>query len=544
MADKVVTRFAPSPTGYLHVGGARTALFNWLVAKKSGGQFILRIEDTDVKRNTPTAAKQVMEDMRWLGILWDQGPEVGGENGPYLQSERRDIYDKYLKQLLNEGKAYYCFDTSEELEAMREKATREKRANLYPRPEKFPTEEDAENAKAQGRDVTVRFAVPQDEEIVVQDIIRGEVKFPAGEFGDFIIQKSDGFPTYHFAVVVDDELMGVTHVIRGQEHLMNTPLHQWLQKGLGFRVPEYAHMSVTVSEGGGKLSKRERPKTLKLAINSMQQVDYEELAKAGGISVEDVEGYLKGKLVPDMPAIDAIAEHLGVHLPEINVVDFLKSGYLPETMINFLALLGWNPGDDREVMSIDELIEAFDMSRLTKSNSFFDRKKLLSFNTEHISRMDGEKLVGHFRRYLDVIESPVRGADDETLLKIIKMNEGARTLEQIETKSRFAFVSNDGIEYDAKAVKKVLKGDGVEMLKIVRGLLAGLREITEQSIEDALRNLAEEKGVGLGKVAQPLRVAICGNTVSPPIFDSVKMLGMENVLARIDLTLRKYEGQV
>ena len=544
MADKVVTRFAPSPTGYLHVGGARTALFNWLVAKKTGGQFLLRIEDTDVKRNTPTAAKQVMEDLKWLGINWDEGPEVGGPNGPYLQSERRDIYDKYMGQLLDEGKAYYCFDTPEELAEMRDKAAKQKKALVYNRPEKFPTDEDVEKAKAEGRPVTVRFAVQQDDDIIINDIIRGEVRFPAGEFGDFIIQKSDGFPTYHFAVVVDDELMGVTHVIRGQEHLMNTPLHQSLQKALGFRIPNYAHMSVTVSEGGGKLSKRERPKVLKLAINSMQQVDYEELAKIGGIGIEDVEGYLKGKQVPDMPAIDAIAEHLGVHLPEINVVDFLKSGYLPETLINFLALLGWNPGDDREVMSVEEIIEAFDMSRLTKSNSLFDRKKLVSFNTEHISKMDDEKLVSHLKRYLKIVESPVLNADDELLVKIIKMNEGARTLEQIETKTRFAFVPNEGIEYDKKAVKKVLKGDGIQMLKLVRALLEGLQEVTEESIETALRNLAEEKGVGLGKVAQPLRVAICGNTVSPPIFDSVKMLGMENVLKRIDLTLDKYSEQV
>ena len=540
MSEQVVTRFAPSPTGYLHVGGGRTALFNWLLAKKTGGQFILRIEDTDVKRNTPTAAQQVMDDLRWLGIEWDQGPGVEGPNGPYYQSERRDIYDKYLRQLLDEGKAYYCFDTPEELEAMREKAAKARQALVYHRPENFPTQADVEKAIAEGRPVTVRCVVPQDEEIRIDDLIRGQVTFPPGEFGDFIIQKSDGFPTYHFAVVVDDELMGVTHVIRGQEHLMNTPLHQSLQKALGFRIPKYAHMSVTVSEGGGKLSKRERPKALKLAINSMQQVDMEELAKVGSIPVEDVEQYLTGKLVPDMPAIDAIAEHLGIHLPEINLVDFIRSGYLPEAMVNFLALLGWNPGDDREVMSVEELIEAFDISRLTKSNSLFDRKKLLSFNTEHIAKMDGEKLVAHFKRYLQIVDSPVQRADDDLLLAIIKMNEGARTLEQIETKTRFAFVPNDGIEYDEKAVRKVLKGDGIDMLKLVRDLLAGLSEITAESIEEALRNLAEQKGVGLGKVAQPLRVAICGNTVSPPIFDSVNMLGMDNVLKRIDLTLEKF----
>lgn len=212
----VITRFAPSPTGYLHVGGARTALFNWLWARHTGGKFILRIEDTDIKRNTPTATQQVIDDLRWLGIVWDEGPEVGGPNGPYLQSQRkqRGIYKKYINQLLDEGKAYYCFDTPEELEAMREKVyppeagKTQKKNLLYPRPKKFPDESDAKKAKADGRPVTVRFTAPQDEDIIIQDIVRGEVRFAAGEISDFIILKSDGFPTYNFACVVDDYLAG------------------------------------------------------------------------------------------------------------------------------------------------------------------------------------------------------------------------------------------------------------------------------------------------------------------------------------------------
>jgi len=270
----VVTRFAPSPTGYLHVGGARTALFNWLWARRTGGIFILRIEDTDQKRNTPTAIQQVTDDLRWLGINWDQGPQVDGPNAPYLQSQRRDIYDKYIKQLLDEKKAYYCFDTPEELDELRKEAEVQKKGFIYPRPEKLPSSEEAEQARAQSRPVTVRFAVPQDEPIVVQDIVRGEVTFAADEIGDFIIQKSDGFPTYNFACVVDDYLMKVTHVIRGQEHLMNTPAQQTLWKALGFGdLPKYAHMTVTVSDTGGKLSKRERPKALRKAIKAIQDID-------------------------------------------------------------------------------------------------------------------------------------------------------------------------------------------------------------------------------------------------------------------------------
>jgi len=359
----VVTRFAPSPTGYLHIGGARTALFNWLWARRKGGTFILRIEDTDQKRNTPTATQQVMDDLRWLGINWDEGPEVGGPNGPYLQSQRMDIYDKHINKLLDERKAYYCFDTPEELDAFRKEAEAQKQAFSYSRPKEFPNKSDVEKAKAQGRDVTVRFAVPQDEPLVVEDIVRGEITFAAGEISDFIIQKSDGFPTYNFACVVDDYLMKITHVIRGQEHLMNTPGQQALWRALfgDTPPPKYAHMSVTVSDTGGKLSKRERPKALRKAIKTMQDIDFGKLAEVGNITPEQLDSFIKGKTMPDIPAIDAMAEYLGVALPEINIVDFFKSGYLPETMVNFLALLGWNPGDNREIMPVNELIDAFDL---------------------------------------------------------------------------------------------------------------------------------------------------------------------------------------
>jgi len=540
----LVTRFAPSPTGYLHIGGARTALFNWLYARHTGGKFILRIEDTDLRRNTPTAVQQVIKDLRWLGIDWDEGPEVGGPNGPYLQSQRRDIYDKYIRKLIDEKRAYYCFDSPEELDALRREASAKKKNFIYPRPKHLPDESDVRNAKAQGKPVTVRFAVPQDRPAVVQDIVRGEVSFAAGEFSDFIIQKSDGFPTYNFACVVDDYLMKITHIIRGQEHLMNTPGQQFLWQALGFGgLPKYAHMSVTVSEGGGKLSKRERPKALRKIIKVRGDIDLEKLADVAGISREEAKDFVANKAVPDMPAIDAMAEYLGVHLPEINVVDFLRSGYLPETMVNFLALLGWNPGDDREIMLCQELIDAFDVSRLTKANSLFDRKKLLSFNTEHIRLTPEDKLLAHFKDYLRTVRSPVGSADDELLKRIIKACEGARTLADIEHKSRFLFIANDKIEYDEKAVKKVLlKNDGLAILKIVRDKLTAMEQLTEGQIEDMLRSLAEEREVGLGRVAQPVRVAICGSTISPPIFDSVQMLGKENTLARIDITLKKFGG--
>jgi glutamyl-tRNA synthetase len=541
----VVTRFAPSPTGYLHVGGARTALFNWLFARRMGGKFILRIEDTDLKRNTPAAMQQVIDDLRWLGIEWDEGPEVGGPNGPYLQSQRRDSYDEYIRKLLDEQKAYYCFDTSEELDALRKEAEAQKKGFVYSRPEKFPDEKEVKKARTQGRSVTVRFAVPQDRAIVVEDIVRGEVTFAAGEIADFIIQKSDGFPTYSFACVVDDYLMKVTHVIRGQEHLMNTPGQQELWKALGFgELPKYAHMSVTVSDTGGKLSKRERPKVLCNAIKDIPDIDLEKLAEVGNITLEEVNDFVAGKTIPDMSSINTMAAHLGVHLPEINVVDFFKSGYLPEAMVNFLALLGWNPGDKREIMPLDELIAAFDITRLTKSHSLFDRRKLLAFNTEHIRMQSCEKVLTHFKDYLKVIKSPVAKADDKTLARIVELCAGARTLADIEHKSRFLFLDEDQIEYDEKAVKDVLlKNDGLIVLKTVRGRLAAMEQFTVENIEAVLRGLAEERQVGLGKIAQPLRVALCGGTISLPIFDAVQILGKEKTLKRIDNTLKIVEAK-
>ncbi|MHC4791557.1 MAG: glutamate--tRNA ligase [Planctomycetota bacterium] len=535
MSERAVTRFAPSPTGYLHVGGARTALFNWLFARKMGGVFILRIEDTDVKRNTPEAVQQVMEDLRWLGIEWDEGPEVGGPNGPYLQSQRRDIYNKYIKKLLDDKKAYHCFDTPEELDLMRKEAESQKKALMYRRPKDLPDAGDVKKAQAEGQPMTVRFAVPQGEPVVVKDVVRGEVIFDPDEISDFIIQKSDGFPTYNFACVVDDEHMGVTHVIRGQEHLMNTPCQQVLQDALGFSRPSYAHMSVTVSEGGGKLSKRERPKALRQIIKQKKDIDLERLAAAGDIGLHEMNSFLAGKAMPAVSSVEAMAEHLGISLPEINVVDFFKSGYLPEAMVSFLALLGWSPGGKREIMSLEELIDNFDLSRLTKANSLFDRKKLIAFNTEHVRMVSKDKLLQHFKDYLRAMGSPVISADDKKLARLLEINAGAKTLAQIEAKSRFLFVANEQIEYDEKAVKKVLlKGDGLAMLRVVRNRLSALEQFSVEDIENMLRSQAEERGVGLGAVAQPLRIAICGTTVSAPIFDSVEMLGKDNTLARID----------
>ncbi|UCC29124.1 MAG: glutamate--tRNA ligase, partial [Phycisphaerales bacterium] len=295
--ELVRVRFAPSPTGYLHIGGARTVLFNWLVARKAGGTFVLRIEDTDRTRHVEDSVRKILDDLCWLGFDWDEGPEIGGDYGPYFQSRRLDIYDRYLQQLLDSGNAYYALETPEQLQAMREAATAKEGGFRYPRPDPLPTIEQGLAARAEGRAVVMRFKMP-DEDITVSDEILGEVRLAADQHEDFVIQKGDGFPTYHLACVVDDELMEITHVLRGQEHLMNTPKHVALQRALGFAVPKYAHLPVIFNMDGSKMSKRDKDKAVKK----------------------------------------------GLPPPEIDVHDFRMAGYIPEAVVNFISLLGWSVG--------------------------------------------------------------------------------------------------------------------------------------------------------------------------------------------------------
>ncbi|MCH8969116.1 MAG: glutamate--tRNA ligase, partial [Planctomycetes bacterium] len=360
MTDPSVrVRFAPSPTGYLHVGGARTALFNWLLARKHGGQLVLRIEDTDQKREVGDSLPKILDDLRWLGLDWDEGPESGGgatgDSGPYFQSKRLDLYDKYCQQLLDSGDAYYAFDTPEELAAMREEAKRKKKTFKYPRPQTFATADDAERARADGKPAVVRFKMP-DHDITVIDTILGEVTLSKDDLEDFVIRKADGFPTYHFACVVDDELMKISHVLRGSEHLNNTPKHIAMQQALGFATPVYAHMPIIMNMSGSKMSKRDKEK--------------------------------------------AVAK--GEPPPEIDVHDFRAAGFLPEALLNFIALLGWSPGDDREHFTLDELVEAFTLERIGKTSAKFDRDKLLSFNTDWAAKLPSDRLLEAFRDYLQL----------------------------------------------------------------------------------------------------------------------------------------------
>ncbi len=539
--DAVRVRFAPSPTGYLHIGGARTVLFNWLLARKSGGSFILRIEDTDRTRHVPDSVRKILDDLRWLGMDWDEGPEVGGECGPYFQSERLDIYNSHLHRLLEAGDAYYALETPDELKAMREAAEREKRVFEYARPDPTPTVEQGLAARAAGRQVVVRFKMPETDITIVDDIL-GEVTLPAGRFEDFVIQKGDGFPTYHLACVVDDNLMKITHVLRGQEHLMNTPKHVALQRALGFTTPRYAHLPVIFNMDGSKMGKRDKEKALAR----------------------------------------------GEQPPEIDVHDFRTAGYLPEAVVNFISLLGWNPGDDREQFTLQELVTLFSLDRVGKANARFDRVKLLSFNTDWCARVSPQRLLEAFKDYLsrrlsrragtrtsaqaEARGSAICSSDDARLARLLRACKGFRTFPDVESKTRFLFTADESIEYQPKAVKKVLEkndGAGYAMLEHLLPKFEALTpsEWTAGVIEELLQSVCREgnapKGkepsgkepndkdpegkdpegkedlrptpspIKLGQVAQPVRVAITGTTVSPSIFESLELLGKPASMARI-----------
>ncbi len=485
---KVVTRFAPSPTGYLHIGGARTALFNWLFARKHNGKFILRIEDTDRSRSFEESTKKILEDLKWLGLNWDEGPEVDGPNGPYFQSQRLEIYKEYVNQLMEKGLAYKCFETPEELARKREIARKEGKP-LKCSCKELPPDVIKQYEK-ENRPFTIRFTMPE-EDIIVNDIILGEVRFGKDELEDFVIIKSDGFPTYHFAVVVDDYKMGVTHIIRGQEHLMNTPKHIALQRALGFPQPIYAHVPLIFNMDGSKMSKRDKEK----------------------------------------------AQKKGLPIPEIDVYDFRKSGYIPNALLNFIVLLGWSPGGDKEFMSVEEMIELFSLERINKSNAKFDREKLLAFNAHYIKTLPEEYLKELIREFLKENDYPLKQANDGQLSKVIELyRPRARTLKELCEMSAFFFV--DELTYDTKAVNKILKKEPApQVIDDMLSILPLIDNWCEKEIETVLAKYCEDKQIKFGKVAQPIRVAVSGSAVSPPLFETLTLLGKEKTINRLKYAL-------
>ncbi len=542
-AGPVRTRFAPSPTGHLHVGGARTALFCWAFARHHGGTFILRIEDTDQKRSSESSTRGLLESMRWLGLDWDEGPELegcgGGDHGPYFQSERRAHYDRFFQQLLDAGHAYRAFETPEELAAKRAEAQRRKQPYRYDRAALELPESTVKQYLDEGRPHVLRLKVP-DEEIRFHDVVRGDIALPAHELEDFVIRKADGFPTYHFAVVVDDELMEISHVLRGQEHLYNTPKHVALQRLLGFRTPVYAHLSLIFNPDGSKMSKRDKDKALRTfvvdhGIAEATAVDGETFSRWSGSKDHQLEH----------EQAEELARELGVRLPEVNVDDFRRSGYLPETLVNYLSLLGWSPGGDLEQFDPDVLVERFTLERLVKSPARFDRNKLLNFNLVRLQGLPVETFAERLRDYCrDLAPEFLEHLSDEGFRLMAEANhERSKTLADPLETSRFLIEPDDAIVYQSgKPVRKAMeKGEpcGWDHLERIRGVLEDQDDWSVAGLEAAVRADAEAHAGGkLGAIAQPLRIAVSGGTVSPPIFDVLALLGRDSVLARVDRFLQ------
>ena len=539
----VVTRFAPSPTGDLHVGGARTALFNWLLARRHGGQYLLRIEDTDRARSTESAVDALFRDLAWLGLDHDNAADVP------RQSNRVAEYDKLVDDLKNRGSAYDAYETRDELEAQRRAAAMRRQPYLYQRP--AYTDDQLRRFKDEGRTPAVRFKM-EVKPWSFDDVVLGPNQgVAADQVQDFVIRKTDGMPTYHFGVVVDDEAMNVTHVLRGQEHLLNTVQHVALMEALGYDRPTFAHLPVILNDtSGSKLSKRDKDNAVRDAAEKWMREtngDAGALAAASGVAAERIEKWTAGKKqkvqldAADQKAVMAAVGMGRGDLPEIDVADFRESGYLPETLLNFLALLGWSPGHDIERMSLDEMVGRFDLSGVGKSNARFDRKKLTAFSTVDFEHTTPERKLAAMRDYLSVHpDSPLAGLDDDRLGRLLAMNAGFHVLREVEEKSAFFFQEADELEYDPKAVEKVLRKNdaaGLANLRADRAVLAGVDDWSVPAIEQAIKARCEETGQGLGKVAQPLRVALSGGTVSPPIFDTTAFLPKPEVLARIDRCL-------
>jgi glutamyl/glutaminyl-tRNA synthetase len=470
--DTVRTRFAPSPSGHLHVGGARTALFNWAFARRHGGQFILRIEDTDQKRSSDQLSLGFMHDLAWLGIDWDEGPsesggDVRGDCGPYFQSQRLDIYNEHLDRLLAEGEAYRAFETPEQLDAARVAAREAKQDYRYDRAALNIPYEEREARAAAGEAHIIRLRVPDDRDIIIHDDVLGDVTVHAGELDDFVIRKADGYPTYHFAVVVDDALMRVSHVIRGQEHLKNSAKHMLIQQALGLPTPHYAHISLIFNPDGSKMSKRDKAKAARAAAkdwlmgDGCDQAQLFELIRNTGYAgaVDAFERFLKDKKHDDPELAMHIAEAIDIALPEINVSDFRASGYLPQTMINYLALLGWSPGGDIEQFDADFLVERFGLDRVIKSPAKFDRDKLLSFSLETVQAMAPDAFADALLEYARAEHPHFIDTLGEDRFRAFALCNQARskTLADPFRDGAFFIAADDSIQYEqTKPVRKAL----------------------------------------------------------------------------------------
>jgi len=499
MKNQVRVRFAPSPTGPLHIGGLRTALFNYLFAKKNEGVFVLRIEDTDQNRFVEGAEEYIVESLNWSGIPFDEGPGKEGAFGPYRQSERKELYRDYALKLIENGNAYYAFDTAEELDKLRKEAEENKKTFTY---NSFNREgltnslnlsdEEVVEKLNTGAPYVIRFKTPKDQEVVATDLIRGVVRFKTDTLDDKVLFKSDGMPTYHLANIVDDHLMEISHVIRGEEWLPSLPLHIQLYRAFGWDVPEFAHLPLIMKPvGKGKLSKRDGDK-MGFPVFPLQW--------------NDSTGYR-------------------------------EEGYEPEAVVNFLALLGWNPGDDRELFSLKELVELFDLSRVNKSGARFDPEKNKWFNGQHLQLKSEELLLKDFKQLLNDSEISFAYSDQQlnTIIGLIK--ERAVFAKDLLSLSDYFFTDPD--TYDEKNLKKQWKEQTPEIITQLLGLWETIEDFSSTNLEELTKNWIAETGYSFGQVMPPLRLVLVGALKGPHLFDIAAMIGKKASLDRIKNALER-----
>ena len=465
--DSVVTRFPPSPTGFIHVGNARTAIFNWLYARRMKGKFILRIEDTDTERSTQEAIDVIFDALEWLGIDWDEGP--------YYQTKRLEIYTDYLERLIDSGQAYYCTCSPDEIEAMRQKAMA-----TGGKPKYDGTCRNKGLSKT--KDAVIRLKAPLSGTTVVEDVIKGNIVFQNDELDDFIVCRSDGIPTYNFAVVIDDMTMQVNTVIRGDDHVMNTPKQILLYNALDCPLPIFGHVPMVLGTDKSRFSKRH-----------------------GAVSVSA----------------------------------YRDMGFLPDAMLNYLVRLGWSHGD-QEFFTRQELIEVFDLEHIGRAAGVFDTDKLLALNADHIRATPPEKLVAPLKPFLK--HRGIEIEDSDLLIKIIEtLHARSKTLEEMAEISLFYFV--DDIDYEEKAAKKFLKPAVLDALKLLISQFELLADFSEENLENAFKTVMDQTGLKLGKIAQPVRVALTGRTASPGIFEVTAILGKDKVISRLNKAIRFIEAR-
>ncbi|MGQ8337108.1 glutamate--tRNA ligase [Sunxiuqinia sp. A32] len=497
---KVRVRFAPSPTGPLHMGGVRTALFNYLFAKKNGGDFLLRIEDTDQTRYVPGAEDYIIESLKWCGLTPDEGAGIGGEFGPYRQSERKEIYKQFADQLIESGNAYYAFDTPEELDALRAAAEANKEVFSYDMHTRGElknslvlSEEEIQRRIAAGEPCIIRFKMPENTDVVEEDLIRGEVKFNTAQLDDKVLYKADGMPTYHLANVVDDHMMKITHVIRGEEWLPSMPLHILLYKALGWgdTKPRFAHLPLILKPTGkGKLSKRDGDK-MGFPVFPLQWTD----PKSGDVS----RGYR-------------------------------EDGYFPQAFVNLLALLGWNAGTEQEFFSMDELIDQFSLERVVKSGARFDPEKAKWFNRHYMQEKTDLELAGEFKPLLEARNVSI---SEEKLVRIIAMiKERCEFIHELWDQGQYFFEAPES--YDEKTVKKKWKEGTSEKLNAILEVFKAVDDWKAELVKESFSNFMNEKEWGFGVVMVPIRLALVGSSQGVDLFDICELVGKEETISRIE----------